>query len=157
MYLTFLKQRLIFNVFFIQFMDILSTIVAIFIYIINITMDNVVGLRIKKIREEKGITQEFLAHCLEITQSNYGRLEKDDSRLTVPKLMKIAEALEVSVSYLLGESASKIIQQSNHETANAYNVETIINADKDHINTLRDEINFLRRLLEEKINPKSLK
>lgn len=117
-------------------------------------MDNTVGLRIKKTREEKGITQEFLAHCLEITQSNYGRLEKDDSRLTVPKLMRIAEALEVSVSFLLGESASKIIQQSNNETANAYNVDTIINADKDHINTLRDEILFLRKIVDEKLSIK---
>lgn len=114
-------------------------------------MDNTVGLRIKKTREEKGITQEFLANCLETTQSNYGRLEKDDSRLTVPKLMKIAEALEVSVSYLLGESATRIIQQSNNETANAYNVDTIINADKDHISTLKDEISFLRKILQEKL------
>lgn len=117
-------------------------------------MDNAVGLKIKKTREEKGITQEFIAQCLEITQSNYGRLEKDDSRLTVPKLVKIAEVLEVSVSYLLGESATRIIQQSNNETANAYNVDTIINADKEHIQTLKDEINFLRGLIDEKLSVK---
>ena len=117
-------------------------------------MDNAVGAKIRKTREEKGITQEFLAQCLDITQSNYGRLEKDDARLTVPKLLKIAEVLEVSVSYLLGESATRIIQQSNNETANAYNVDTIINADKEHIATLRDEIAFLRKIVEDKITSK---
>lgn len=117
-------------------------------------MDNTVGAKIRKTREEKGITQEFLAQCLDITQSNYGRLEKDDARLTVPKLLKIAEVLEVSVSYLLGESATRIIQQSNNETANAYNVDTIINADKEHISTLRDEIAFLRKIVEDKLNSK---
>lgn len=117
-------------------------------------MDNTVGAKIRKTREEKGITQEFLAQCLDITQSNYGRLEKDDARLTVPKLLKIAEVLEVSVSYLLGESATRIIQQSNNETANAYNVDTIINADKDHIATLRDEIVFLRKIVGDKITSK---
>jgi transcriptional regulator with XRE-family HTH domain len=111
-----------------------------------------VGTRIRKTRKEKGITQEFIAQCLEITQSNYGRLEKDDSRLTVPKLVKIAEVLEVSVSFLLGESATRIINQTNNETANAYNVETIINAYRDHIQTLKDEIFFLRKLVEEKLS-----
>ncbi|TSJ41285.1 helix-turn-helix domain-containing protein [Fluviicola chungangensis] len=113
---------------------------------------NEVGIRIKKIREEKGISQEFLASCLNITQSNYGRLEKDDSRLSAPRLMIIAKVLKVSVSYLFGESASKIINQSNNETANAYNVETIINADKDHITTLKNEIDFLRGVLKEKLS-----
>ncbi len=115
---------------------------------------NEVGLKIKKTREEKGISQEFLAQRLDITQSNYGRLEKDDSRLTAPRLVTIAEVLEVSISYLFGESASKIINQSNNETANAYNVETIINADKEHITTLKDEIAFLRKMLEEKLSLK---
>lgn len=115
-------------------------------------MDNSVGLKIKKLREEKGITQEFLASCLEITQSNYGRLEKDDSRLTIPKLLKIAAVLEAPASYFLGESSSRIIQQSNNDTANAYNVDTIINADKEHIQTLQSEITFLRKMVEQQKN-----
>lgn len=49
-----------------------------------------VGSRIRKKREEKGISQEVMAMGLELTQSSYGRLEKDDRRLTVPKLLKIA-------------------------------------------------------------------
>lgn len=113
-------------------------------------MDNTVGLKIKSLREEKGISQELLASYLDITQSNYGRLEKDDARLTIPKLMKIAEILETSASYLLGEAGGKVIQQSHNETANAYNVETIINADKEHLLSLKDEITFLRKLLADK-------
>lgn len=113
----------------------------------RIMMVNEVGVKIKKVREDKGLSQEYLANCLDITQSNYCRLEKDDSRLNIPKLMKIAEVLEVSVSYLLGERATNVIQQSHNETANAYNVETIINSDKDHIQTLKSEIAFLRDLL----------
>lgn len=50
---------------------------------------NNVGNKIRKTREERGITQEFMAMELEVSQSNYGRLEKDDSRLTVPKLIKL--------------------------------------------------------------------
>lgn len=53
-------------------------------------MSNVVGTKIRSLREEKGITQEYLAACLGLTQSNYGRMEKSDARITIPKLFKIA-------------------------------------------------------------------
>jgi transcriptional regulator with XRE-family HTH domain len=117
-------------------------------------MNNNVGLRIKDTRERKNISQDAMAMELDITQSNYGRLEKSDSRLTVPKLLKIAEVLEVSIAYLFDEKSSKAIHQHNNQSAQAYNVDTIesvINADKDHINSLKEEINYLRDLLKEKI------
>jgi len=41
-------------------------------------------LRIRKIRENKRISQEKMAEALEVTQSNYRRFEKNDNRLTVP-------------------------------------------------------------------------
>ncbi len=110
-------------------------------------MNNTVGSRIRKIRESKGVSQEAMALELDITQSNYGRLEKNDSRLTVPKIQKIAEVLDVTVSYLFDEKTAKVIHQQNNESAQAYNVDTIINADKEHINSLKQEITFLRELL----------
>ncbi|KMQ68031.1 hypothetical protein ACM39_09185 [Chryseobacterium sp. FH2] len=109
---------------------------------------NTIGSRIKKFREEKGIKQEFMAHELEISQSNYGRLEKDDSRLTVPKLQKIAETLNVSVSILFGEKAANIIHENHGD--NAQNGTMIINNEKEHIESLKEEITFLRKMLEEK-------
>lgn len=37
---------------------------------------NKIGCRIKRFREEKGITQDLMAYELDISQSNYSRLEK---------------------------------------------------------------------------------
>ena len=116
-------------------------------------MNNNIGSRIKKIREDRGISQEAMALELEITQSNYGRLEKNDSRLTVPKIQKIAKVLDVTVAYLFDEKFAKIISQHNNENDNvqAYNyIETVVNADKEHINSLKEEIAYLRGLLKEK-------
>lgn len=92
---------------------------------------NIVGSRIRKLRDEKGITQEIMAMEMEVTQSNYGRLEKDDQRLTVPKLLKIAEVLSVNISYLFNEKTAKVINQHNNENPNAYNVENLYNDNKD--------------------------
>lgn len=110
-------------------------------------MNNSVGYRIKKVRENKGISQEAMALELDITQSNYGRLEKSDNRLTIPKIQKIAKVLDITISYLFDEKSAKIINQHNNENVQAYNVETIINADKEHITSLKEEIAYLRELL----------
>lgn len=107
-------------------------------------MMNTVGSRIRKLREEKGLKQEYLAHELEITQSNYSRLEKDDNRLTVPKLQKIAEVLNVSTSIFFGEKATNIIHQNHGDLAQNG---TLIQNEKEHINSLKEEIVFLRSLL----------
>ncbi|MCG2429691.1 helix-turn-helix domain-containing protein [Aequorivita xiaoshiensis] len=110
-------------------------------------MNNVIGNKIRKMRENLSISQDAMASELEVTQSNYGRLEKDDNRLNVPKLKKIAEVIVISVSFLFDEKNARIINQQHNETASAYNVETHVQADKEHINSLKEEIDFLRTFL----------
>lgn len=100
-----------------------------------------IGTRIRKIRESKNISQERMAMELILTQSTYGSLEKNDSRLTVPKLIKISEVLEVSISYLFGEELSNNIVKVE-ENDFSYQV------NKEYICTLKEEISFLRRLIE---------
>lgn len=109
---------------------------------------NIIGNKIRKTRKEKGITQKLMALELDVSQSNYGRLEKDDNRLTVPKLLKIAEVLEVNVSYLFGEKAANVIHHNNGDNAQA-SIGTIY-SDKEHIQTLKEEISFLREQLNKK-------
>ncbi len=101
--------------------------------------------KIRKLREEKGIKQEYIAQELEISQSNYGRLEKDDNRLTVPKLQKIAEVLNVSVSILFGEKANNFINENHGDLVQNG---TVIYSDKEHILSLKEEIIYLRKMLE---------
>jgi len=108
---------------------------------------NSVGTRIRKYREERGLTQEYFANELEITQSSYGRLEKDDRRLNVEKLIKIAELLKVSVSVLFGEKASNIIHENKGDNAQA-NIGSIVHHDKEYIASLKEENIFLRSMLE---------
>jgi transcriptional regulator with XRE-family HTH domain len=99
----------------------------------------IIGDKIRKIREDKNISQEKMAYELDLTQSNYGRLEKDDKRLNVPKLMKIAETLKVTVAHLFNEQASKIINQTNNENPSAYNVENLYQENKETQDRLKTQ------------------
>ena len=107
---------------------------------------NIIGQRIKKLREEKVITQETMAHQLDVTQSNYGRLEKDDRRLNVVKLLKIVRILNVNISYLFSEIMSEIQdeEQPNFSNANKEVYDILVESLRSEIQHLKDEVSFLR-------------
>ncbi|MCL1943404.1 MAG: helix-turn-helix domain-containing protein [Candidatus Azobacteroides sp.] len=62
---------------------------------------NNIGFNIRKIREKKGFSQEFIAEKLGINQSTYGKLERDMSNVTLDRLFKIADILEEDITSLL--------------------------------------------------------
>ena len=103
---------------------------------------NEIGDKIRLLREQRGLSQENLAQELGLTQPSYARLEKDDDRINITRLINIANILKTTVSTLINENAGKVINQHNNENVQAYNVETIINADKEHITSLKEEIAY---------------
>jgi len=106
---------------------------------------NVIGQRIKKLREEKGITQENMALQLDVTQSNYGRLEKDDRRLNVVKLLKIVRILDVNIMYLFNEVlGDQSMENSGLSHTNKEVYDILVESLRSEIQHLKDEVNFLR-------------
>lgn len=108
---------------------------------------NVIGQRIKKLREEKGITQDAMAVQLDVTQSNYGRLEKDDRRLNVVKLLKIARILDVNIMYMfngMAESGNEQPKESGLTQTNKEVYEILVESLRAEIQHLKEEVNFLR-------------
>jgi transcriptional regulator with XRE-family HTH domain len=73
---------------------------------------------IKKFRELKNMTRDEIAERLEMSLSGYSKLERGDVELTVSKLYKIAEVLEVEVSQILNFDASKIFNINDYGVAN---------------------------------------
>ena len=121
-------------------------------YYIN-TM-NIIGYKIRHIREKNGLSQENLAQELGITQPSYARLEKEDQRIKITRLIQIARILKTTVAELIDESIEINNKKTMSEIQSYSNIdekETIINAEKDHILTLKEENAFLKRLVE-KIN-----
>ena len=62
------------------------------------------GNRLKQARKEKHMTQKELAKRLGLEQSAISNYEKSFRTPPMQSILDIAEALEVSVSYLLGET-----------------------------------------------------
>jgi transcriptional regulator with XRE-family HTH domain len=108
---------------------------------------NTVGNKIRLLREEKGLSQENMAAALDITQSNYARLEKDDDRISVPRLIIIAKTLETTVTELIGEKANTVVNQNHNQEAITY-FQPTFQADKEHIQTLKEEIDYLKKMID---------
>jgi len=108
---------------------------------------NKIGVRIRKFREQRGLSQENIANALGISQPSYLRLEKEDERITITRIIEIAAILKTSVAELINERVDTITNQQNSENIQAY-LDTIFHANKEHIQTLKEEITFLRNLMQ---------
>ena len=68
---------------------------------------------LKRLREEKNMTQAELGKALEISPSAIGMYEQGRRTPDIPTLKKIASYFNVSLDYLLGNSTSKELPDSN--------------------------------------------
>lgn len=111
--------------------------------------------RIKEIRKEKGISHEAMAFDLGISQVAYSKIEKNETKLNVDRLYKIAEILDTKVSDLLGLEVNKIYQQEFKDNSHNYQeVQNLYQENKDVYQQLikaKDEqIALLKELLSKK-------
>lgn len=115
-----------------------------------------IGQKIKKLRELKNYTQEYMAAQLEMSVSNYSRLERNEISITLDKLQLVSEALGVDyldiltfdeknvfnfINSLNGpNSQGYVFHQSNHSTENL----------ERKVNSLEKKIEALEKLLKNK-------
>ena len=83
-------------------------------------MNDAISKNIRKYRELKGYSQEYMAHELQINQASYAKIENSSTKLTVERLFTISKLLETDVSELLDLKKSTIFNQTENETANAF-------------------------------------
>lgn len=60
-----------------------------------------IGITIKKIREEKGLTQQQVADLVHMHRSNYSRIESGERDLSLEAVSKIARYLGMSIDQLV--------------------------------------------------------
>ncbi len=67
-----------------------------------------VGIRLRRFREERGLTQAALAQALGISTSYVNQMESNQRALTVPVLMRLAETFDVDVRQFSNEEADRL-------------------------------------------------
>lgn len=67
-----------------------------------------IGLRIKQLRTEKGLSQREFGYEIEVEKSNVSRIESGVFNTKIITLFKVANALEISLSDLLDFEEKKV-------------------------------------------------
>lgn len=115
--------------------------------------------KIKEIRKERGFSHENMAHELGISQAAYTNLEKNESKLTVERLISISDILKKPAYEFFDGTLQNIYNQQNTDNVIGHQ-ENNYKDDKDTITMLmtsfqerikaqQEEIDFLRK----KFNP----
>jgi len=68
--------------------------------------ERVVGRNVKRLRLERGLTQEEVAHRVGIVNSYFGEIERGRRHPTLAVLGRIADALDVQLEQLLQRDGS---------------------------------------------------
>lgn len=108
-----------------------------------------IGLIIRSCRESRGISQDYMADMLDIAQSAYACLEAGKTTLSIDRLMRITEILELDIHQVIDES---MLVNQHVQPAAVHQTHKIIYHDTKEvydqlITELRSEIEFLRSLI----------
>ncbi len=69
-----------------------------------------VAANIRKIREHRNYTQEYLAAKLRISQNAYSKIELGYTRITVDRLFHIADVLGVDATEIINNQNPHLVQ-----------------------------------------------
>ncbi len=109
-----------------------------------------VSTKIRKIRELKGFSQEFMAEQLSMSQAAYSKLEKNNKSINFDNIKDIAKVLSVDPMQLLNFDEQQIFNNDNQQGGNAGNL--IIQAYSEKERQLYEEmIKAKEQIIEEKI------
>ncbi len=67
----------------------------------NKSLIKAVGIRIRELRNQRGISQEELANEAEVPLSQIGRIERGENNPTISTLYVLAQALDVELKELI--------------------------------------------------------
>ena len=111
-----------------------------------------IGDKIKKLRELKNYTQQFMAQELELSLSGYGKIERNETDISIGRLEQIATILGVSTQTILSFDEKHIFNFNNNDQANGIvhnNYYDKHNVMERLIDKYREENAYLKELIRE--------
>lgn len=97
------------------------------------------GKRLVEVRKEKGISQDALAKKIGVHGAVIGRYERDEVKPSIEIATQLAEALEVSLDYLVGQTNLLLDKNIINRIQE---IQLLDNENKNHLFALMDA--FLR-------------
>ncbi|WP_394758950.1 helix-turn-helix domain-containing protein [Flavobacterium sp.] len=104
-----------------------------------------IGAKVKKARENKGLSQEKMAEMLNISQSKYSRFESNSTFLDWDKIPVLADALDLKITDLISNDKNIFyIHKPNNQSGYIEN-QTISNTDN-----LNKVVELYEKVIQEK-------
>ncbi|MDR0801654.1 helix-turn-helix domain-containing protein [Fluviicola sp.] len=115
-------------------------------------MNNSIGFKIKRLREQKHISQEDLAHQLDVSQSYLSKIETGAiEKIDFLFMQKITDFFQVDLQYFFDDHIVQSNTDNNHHSAagNIYSTITIHNSVPEDVleNLIRTQ-NQISKLME---------
>lgn len=115
-------------------------------------MNDTIAKNIRKYRELRGFSQEYMAHHLDVNQASYAKLESGVTKITIDRLFSIGKLLETEISEILDLKNQTIYNQDLKDNAVGHQqVENLYQDNKavyEKLIQAKDEqITFLKEML----------
>ncbi len=91
------------------------------------------GKKLRECREAKKLSQNELAKLIEAHHSIIGKYERDEVKPSIVVVKKIANILDTTVGYLLGESQDKNLLKDPTMLKRLNEISSFNDYDKEHI------------------------
>lgn len=91
------------------------------------------GNKLKECRNEKGFSQTELAKRIDTYHSIIGKYERDEVKPTIDVVKRLANVLETTVGYLLGETEDRELLKDPAMLKRLNDITKFSNDDKNHI------------------------
>lgn len=120
---------------------------------------NSVGFNIRKVRELKGFSQDYMAEKLKINQASYARIENEHTQITVNRLFELADILNTDILDFFDVNRFCIQTQNNHNSSygngyiqnlvveNKEIIEKLINSYEERLKEKDEQISLLKSLI----------
>lgn len=95
-----------------------------------------ISKRIAEIRKEKNLSQIDLANASEVSREMIGKYERGDASPSIDAAKKIADALEVSLDYLVGEGSNATFDKAT--VKRMQDVQKLSSQEKEHVYAMLD-------------------
>ena len=107
-------------------------------------MKTLVGNKIRTLRDIKGYSQEYMAQQMSMTASAYSKLERDETEMTLNRLVEIAKILGVDTQTILNFDEKQIFNFHNSHQNTVGNREAHVHYNDKVIEVLEKDNAHLR-------------